>query len=301
MHSPRLNSEDISVIIPVFNRDQFLAESIASVQNQTQAVGETIVIDDGSHHRFASVIAEICRQTNVKLIRVTQNTGVSAARNLGIQLAKGTWIALLDSDDTWEPDKIASQIRFINQNPQFRIMQSQERWLRNGRSIKPKKHHIKPSGNIWQRSLELCLVSPSAVLMEKSLVEEVGLFDERMRSCEDYDLWLRISRHHIVGLDDETVVIKQGGHPDQLSAAYDRIDDFRIYSLIKNALSELCPAHKQSLILQALKKIQLIRNGAIKRNKPTDDLDAFESWVQGDQLKRAYTWLISRLDEKKLR
>lgn len=296
-----IKGQDISVVIPVFNRFAPLIKCVESVKNQTTEVGEIIVVDDGSEELFAGDIHEFCHASEISLHILSGNSGVSVARNLGIKKAKGSWIALLDSDDLWTEDKISSQIEFLNVHQNLRIAQSQETWMRQGKFIKPKAHHQKPSGDIWKQSLELCLVSPSAVIFEKELFDNYGPFDESMRSCEDYDLWLRIARHEPFGLVKKATVIKQGGHSDQLSAAYNRIDDFRIYSLIKNAISESSIDHKSALLEQALKKLSVIRNGAIKRCMPVSDLDQLKVWIENHNLQEAWNWLAKQIRSKHLR
>lgn len=296
-----IKGQDISVVIPVYNRLKPLIKCIESVKNQTTAVGEIIVVDDGSDELFAHEIHQYCREHTVIFHRLASNSGVSTARNTGIRHARGTWIALLDSDDLWTADKIQSQIEFLNREENIRIAQSQEIWMRQGKMIKPKTHHHKPSGDIWKQSLDLCLVSPSAVIFEKELFENYGPFDENMRSCEDYDLWLRIARYESFGLVDKATVIKQGGHSDQLSVAYNRIDDFRIYSLIKNAIAESSTDHKCALLEQALKKLSVIRNGAIKRCMPVSDLDQLKAWIQNHNLQDAWHWLAEQISSKHLR
>ena len=96
--------------------------------------------------------------------------GVSAARNLGVSRARGRFIAFLDSDDLWLPSKLASQAAFMEQHPELQICQTEEIWIRNGIRVNPRAIHRKPSGDIFLRSLELCLVSPSAVMMTRGVV-----------------------------------------------------------------------------------------------------------------------------------
>ena len=104
--------------------------------------------------------------------------------------------------------------------------------MRNGVRVNPKNRHRKPSGMIFERSLGLCLVSPSAVMIRRTLFDAVGIFDENLTACEDYDLWLRISCQYPVHLIDTPLVIKRGGHEDQLSKA-PGLDRFRTQSLEK--------------------------------------------------------------------
>ena len=137
------------------------------------------------------------------------NRGVSAARNAGIRAATGELIALLDSDDTWLPGKVTAQVSFFSTHPDALVCQTQEIWVRNGVRVNPGKRHRKQAGMIFERSLALCLVSPSAVMMRRSLLDDVGLFDEALPACEDYDLWLRIAWKHPIHLIDRPLIVKR--------------------------------------------------------------------------------------------
>jgi len=188
---------------------------------------ELIVVDDGSIDNTPDLLAAYTEQ----IIYIQQtNRGVSAARNAGIRASRGSLIAFLDSDDYWLPDKLAIQAAFFDSNRKAKICQTEEIWVRNGVRVNPKKKHAKPSGDIFERSLSLCLVSPSAVMLRRELFDDIGLFDETLPACEDYDMWLRISRRYPVHLIDKPLVIKNGGHPDQLSRQ-PGLDKYRIRSL----------------------------------------------------------------------
>src|SRR5210317_844217 len=219
----------VTVIIPTYNRGWVVQEAIDSVLDQDFRDYELIVVDDGSDDNTREILGAYG-----KAITVLQqsNRGVSAARNRGIAEAAGRLIAFLDSDDLWLPRKLTTQVKFFAENADAVINQTQEIWIRNGVRVNPKKRHHKFSGMIFERSLALCLVSPSAVMIKKCLFDAVGVFDENLPACEDYDLWLRISCRYPVHLIDTPLIIKRGGHEDQLSKAAG-LDRFRIQSLEK--------------------------------------------------------------------
>jgi glycosyltransferase involved in cell wall biosynthesis len=219
----------VSVIIPTYNRGWIVQEAIGSVLEQDFADYELIVVDDGSADDTAAILT-VYGSTITVLNQ--PNRGVSAARNRGIAAASGQLIAFLDSDDLWLPRKLSTQVEFFKNHPDTVISQTQERWIRNGVRVNPRQRHHKFSGMIFEHSLALCLVSPSAVMLKKSLFDEVGVFDEQLPACEDYDLWLRISCRYPVHLIDAPLVIKRGGHADQLSRAAG-LDKYRIRSLVK--------------------------------------------------------------------
>jgi len=201
----------VSVIIPTYNRGWIIKEAIDSVLAQDYTEFELIVVDDGSTDHTADVLDSY---RNVIKVLSQKNKGVSAARNRGIAEASGKFIAFLDSDDLWLSQKLSAQIEFFTQTPDALICQTEEVWIRNGLIVNPKKRHKKPSGMIFEPSLALCLVSPSAVMIRRSLLEIVGNFDETLPACEDYDLWLRISCRFPVYRIDTPLIIKRGGHEE---------------------------------------------------------------------------------------
>ncbi len=243
-----------SVIIPVFNREILLPRAIESVLNQSFKDFEIIVIDDGSTDKSA----QVAQSYGVRVVK-RKNGGVAAARNLGIKLSKGNIIAFLDSDDEWKKDKLKIQYEFFRQNPSYKIHQTDEIWIRDGKFLNKKKIHQKKEGYIFENSCELCLISPSAVAIKRELFDEVGLFDESLRVCEDYDLWLRITKKYPVGFSKDRAVIKYGGHSDQLSKSETAMDRFRIKALLK---------HKDMpyALKVAKKKCKIVLKGAYKHN-----------------------------------
>lgn len=192
---------------------------------------EIIVVDDGSTDNTNEVLKPFLGRGLITLL-VQENRGVSAARNFGIRQSSGEFVAFLDSDDLWMPDKLSCQIDFFENSPEAMICQTEEIWIRNGKRVNPKNKHKKLSGMIFEPSLNLCLVSPSAVMMRRDFFEIKGFFDETLPACEDYDLWLRTSVDMPVWLVDKPCIIKRGGHQDQLSANHS-LDKYRISSILK--------------------------------------------------------------------
>ena len=214
----------VSVIIPTYNRGWILKDAIDSVLAQNYPGYELIVVDDGSIDNTRAILDSYGRDI---IVLQQPNQGVSAARNRGISESRADLIAFLDSDDLWLPQKLTRQLAFFRSQPDAFICQTEETWVRNGVRVNPKKRHAKLSGRIFEPSLALCLVSPSAVMIRKTLFDSVGLFDEDLPACEDYDLWLRVSCRYPVFLIDEPLLIKRGGHADQLSKAAG-LDKYRI-------------------------------------------------------------------------
>lgn len=257
---------EVSVIIPTFNRAKKICRAISSVIDQTYTDFEILVTDDASNDDTIERLKDF--DGRIQVIRHRENRGVSAARNSGIKKAKGKYIALLDSDDYWLPEKLQVQLDFLNNNPDALICQVREIWIRKGKRVNPAKKHLKPSGDIFIPSLKLCLVSPSAVMFKRSLVDEVGMFDEEFPVCEDYDLWLRIAYKYPVYLIEQDLLIKEGGAPDQLSSSMHGMDRFRIKAMEKiykrGVLNEL---QEKALLKEIDKKCRVYGEGCIKRGK----------------------------------
>ena len=262
----------VSVIIPTYNRGWIIKEAIDSVLEQAFTDFELIVVDDGSDDNTADILHGF--GNDIQVIRQS-NRGVSAARNRGIRAAVGRWIAFLDSDDLWLPQKLLRQVDFFAAHTDAMICQTQEKWIRKGVRVNPKARHHKFSGLIFERSLELCLVSPSAVMIRKDLFDDVGLFDESLPACEDYDLWLRISCRFPVYLIDTPLIIKRGGHADQLSRAAG-LDKYRIQSLHSIIESNLLSNTQRLAAVRILKeKCHVYANGCRKRGR-SDEAKFYE-------------------------
>ena len=256
----------IDVIIPVFNRSHLVERAIDSVLAQSLKHFNLFVVDDGSTDDLATVLKKYSYDSRVIFLR-QENKGVSAARNLGISHSKSEWIALLDSDDEWLPQKLEIQLAFSRKNPQYQFIHSDEIWMRNGVRVNPKKKFDKSNYEIFKRSLETCLISPSTVLMKRELCIKHGCFDESLVICEDYDLWLKILATSEVGYISEFLIKKYGGHDDQLSTKYYAMDFWRLKSLLKLIKSENLSLDQRQWIKDQIElKSSLLRAGYIKHH-----------------------------------
>ena len=254
----------VSVILPTYNRAWALKDAVDSVLSQDYPNIELVIIDDGSKDNTQELLEAY---KNKIIVLRQENSGVSAARNKGIKKSRGEFIALLDSDDAWDKRKISCQVEFFKHHPEALICQTEEIWIRNGKKVNPKAKHKKPSGMIFEPSLNLCLVSPSAVMMKRQLFDMKGYFNENFTVCEDYDLWLRVSSTLPVFLIDKPYTIKRGGHKDQLSNFHSQ-DKFRIRSLsalIQSGHLTQEQIEKTKKVLK--KKCGIYGNGCIKRGK----------------------------------
>ena len=255
----------VSVIIPTFNRIEFLSHALDSVFSQSYEATEIIVVDDGSTDHTVEKLSPA--YPSVRFLR-QENQGVSAARNLGIIKAENPWIALLDSDDRWAPEKLDRQINHLSQNPSLRAVHTGEKWIRNGKEINIPASLDKTKDGLWERSLEKCIICPSSVLLHQSVFEKIGTFDPSLAICEDYDFWLRLLLTHKIGLIEEPLVHKYGGHPDQLSMSTWGLDRFRVQSLEKiSTFGHIKPSQKAQINETIFRKTDLLIQGFKKHGK----------------------------------
>ena len=259
----------VTVIIPTFNRGYCLAESIQSVLDQSFTDFELIVVDDGSTDNTPEVMNQF---SDIHKISMKKNRGVSFARNRGMEQARGEWIAFLDSDDLWERHKLATQMKWVERHPDCHAVYTDEIWIRNGVRVNPMNKHRKYSGDIFRYCLPLCIVSPSSVLLRAELLNEVGGFDESMPVCEDYDLWLRIAIRFPFHFIEEKLIVKRGGHEDQLSRKFWGMDRWRVQALQKLLQESGVNEEQRDLVVSMLiEKCEILACGYGKRGKSQDE------------------------------
>jgi len=275
----------VSIIIPNYQRIEPTIRAAESVLSQSYANWELILVDDGSDENVWKTLISLYPSWKREFIQFGKNQksiqmfqrehkGVSATRNFAVAMSKGEWLCFLDSDDVWEPNKLTKQIEYHQLNPNVRISQTNERWIRNGYPVPVLSKHQKKSGNFFQDALELCLITPSSVMIRRDLWLEEGGFREELQACEDYDLWVRIlAKDEYVGLVEENLLTRYGGHFDQLSAKFQAIERFRIYALIKllleveSKLRSIDNLKKQMTIHSAISRLHLLLLGRQKRDK----------------------------------
>jgi len=264
----------VSVVIPTFNREGFIEQCVVSALQQSKKPDEVIVVDDGSSDKTWDVLrtlgfSDSKEERNSLRYIFQRNKGVSAARNLGIKASKFRYIAFLDSDDLWLEKKLEKQISSLeSQSIRYRLSHTNEIWVRNGVRVNAHLKHEKNGGDIFIQCLKLCCISPSSSLVDRSVFDDFGFFDENLPACEDYDFWLRFCAFEDVHFVNEHLLIKNGGHDQQLSKKHWGMDRFRVTALenlLKNqSLSEF---KRKETIKELIFKLQVLIDGGRKRKK----------------------------------
>ena len=261
----------ISVIIPTYNRASFIGEAIRSVLNQDyfkrRAAAhrlELLVIDDGSDDDTAEGVRSFGDRVAYHRF---PHRGVSPARNAGLELARGEFIAFLDSDDLWKKKKISIQMEFMEANPEAVACYTEEVWMRRGEHLNPREKHRKHTGWIFDKVLPLCLLSLSSCLFRKKVFEELGCFDEELPACEDYDFSIRLAHKFPLYLIPKPLIIKRGGHQDQLSHQFWGMDRFRVRALEKALSLDLTAEEKRLVREEIIRKSRILVTGFEKRGK----------------------------------
>lgn len=265
-----------TAIITTCQRPHALGRALRSVFQQTLGPAEILVVDDGGD--ISAVQTTIAAGTERALgedptkrmaaIEALPNRGygISAARNTGIRRARSAWVVFLDDDDEWQPMKAHRQAAIVQATRGRRLCHADEIWLRAGRRVNQSAQHKKAGGAIYERCLKLCCISPSAVFAHLSLFEDHGLFDESLAVCEDYDMWLRICAYEEIAYVPEPLVIKHGGHADQLSRRYWGMDRFRVRALMKMMDDpKLDAAKRDATRAMLIQKLTILAKGAARR------------------------------------
>ena len=267
----------VSVIIPTYNRKHTLGRAIESIISQTIKPLEIIIVDDGSNDGTREWIKE--EYPFIKYLN-QNNSGVSASRNRGIFSANGNWIAFLDSDDEWIPEKLERQLSILSSDKEAVFCHTNEIWIRNGTRVNQMRKHQKYGGYIFEKCLDMCRISPSSSIIKKEVFDHIGYFDESLIVCEDYDLWLRIAAHYKILFLDQPLIKKYGGHVDQLSRVKGGIEKYRIQSLEKILSSESLEISQFNSAKEILiKKLNIYANGVRKR-KRVKELDQITERIQ---------------------
>ena len=206
----------VSVILPTYNCAAFLPHSIGSILAQTYNSYEIIVVDDGSTDNTKEVLNSFIQR--IKYVQLEQNRGLPATRNIGIRSAQGTYIAFIDADDLWIPEKLQTDIEYFDKHPDISMVYSKHINIDEKGCVLDGGPKIRlPSGNIFiQLFSEQNFIIPSSVVVRNNVFQTTGLFDEQLFNCQDWDMWLRIAFYFNVAGINKTLV-KYRHNPHSLS------------------------------------------------------------------------------------
>ena len=263
------NSCLVSVIIPTYNRASYLSEALTTVFAQTHGNTEIIIVDDGSTDNTPSVATQsVAIRFPLHYLRVPHTGLPGLLRNIGIEHSSGAFIAFLDSDDLWEPSKLAKQLLVLDSSQGVFVCHTAERWVRDGTIVSQSGQRHRRSGYLFNDSLRKCIISPSSVMIERTVFDRIGRFREDIEIAEDYELWLRVTARYTVAFVDEDLVVKRGGHSDQLSHKYDQIEIFRIRAL-QGAVGESWLTEEQRFVVarELSRKCRIYADGCEKRGR----------------------------------
>ncbi|MBU41963.1 MAG: hypothetical protein CMN76_01995 [Spirochaetaceae bacterium] len=258
----------VSVIIPVRNRPELLREALESVIQGTVLPAEIIVVSNGKPEErsrdregFESwktqMDSPLLRHSAPIFLELRHKVGPAAARNLGAQKANQSYLAFLDSDDLWHADKLDRQLRFLQKRPHLKACHSQERWLKDQKELSVPRRLLPVTGRPLKESLDVCLISASSLLIERSGFLQMQGFDERFPSCEDYEFWIRYFLAGSMGCLEEPLITKRSGSWNQVSSS-GLLDLQRLRALVKNARSLRDQGLPESLLTTARKKAGIL-------------------------------------------
>ena len=247
-----------------------LREAVFSVLKQTHPPLELVVVDDGSEDGTRKYCMGVLDEHpgSFRYLPMSHCGMPGKVRNAGARLASGDCLAFLDSDDLWKPDKLARQIGFFRENPEMRICHTREIWQRGLEIVSQAGQRHRRCGYIFPDALKKCIIGPSTVMMRRGLFEELGGFREDLDIAEDYELWLRITARYPVGYIDEPLVVKRGGHADQLSEKYGQIEVFRIKALLLNMeAGTFRGEQREPAARELVRKCRIYARGCEKRGR----------------------------------
>lgn len=227
----------VSVIIPTYNRAAYLLKALQSVKEQTYQFLEIIVIDDGSTDNTRMMLKDYDGPVRYFY---QENQGISGARNAGIMNAHGEYVAFLDSDDYWVPEKTERQVALFEQNPGYGLVASRCASIRLDGSYRERNRPGK-SGWVLADLFKANFIRTSTAMVKKQCFERIGLFDEDLKECEEYDLWLRIAAHYPMGFINKSLAVYVD-NPDGVStdSLVGRL--YRLKVLEKQYLQDKIPA-----------------------------------------------------------
>lgn len=292
----------VSVIIPNFNRKSELVRAINSVVDQIYENLEILVIDDHSDFSNEAYLAQQgVLNHNIRVIRNSENKGLSYTRNVGIRAAQGEWIALLDSDDFWEPQKIEKQVQLFCENPSLDMVYCDTFLIMKDKQVPRNTTFI--NTDLWSHLLKGWKPpNPSTLMMKKSCFDKIGYFDERLRYLEDLDFWLRAAGNLEVGFCTDQLSNFSFDSEDRLS--YTHKPKFERNSVFLHKWAKEISDREGSEVFSHFKNDLLFRMatetfiGSFKQKKFYNMIDVYFRYLLWD--KAFYQMLLKKIKRKLL-
>jgi glycosyltransferase involved in cell wall biosynthesis len=234
---------NISVVIPLYNAEKYIGDTLESVLAQTYSTFEIIVVNNSSTDSSLDIVK---KYSDVKVIS-QENQGPSVARNKGVALSKGDFIAFLDADDLWVPDKLKIQMEYFNNNPQVGLVYSKYTSVRNGKILRTRPQNGY-SGWIFTKLLYKSIIQTSTVMVKRECLDAVGPYDESFSLGDEYDMFLRIAKKFQCGFVDKGL-IRYRIHDNNTSKnvfLFDK-ENLGVYKKIYNNFTDLDGKQKRIL------------------------------------------------------
>ncbi len=260
-----------SAVIPVSGRPELLKEALLSALNQTLPPAEIVtVIDSTGPERkkdLAAVqyIQHVFPESGILTV-FSDALGPGPARNLGVSRCTSEWVAFLDSDDLWLPEKAETQMQYLAKRPFLHLCHTKEIWLKNGEKLSPPARLSPVYGRCLTDSFSACLISPSSAVIRRSVFLELGGFDPDFPVCEDYEFWIRFLSRYSAGFIPAPLTVKRSGNWPQLTSVNHSMDLYRAEALRKNAEAALWePEIRKLALAETDRKTEIVRSGRDKR------------------------------------
>jgi glycosyltransferase involved in cell wall biosynthesis len=214
----------VSVVMAAKNYARFLPEAVGSVAAQTFADWELLVVDDGSADDTPAAVRPFLADPRVRYVR-SDRLGQSRAKNLGVRLGRGALVAFLDADDAWEPTKLAKQLAVFDADPAVGVVFCRRTLMDEaGDPLPPPAVPPPPRGRVLDEMFVQNFVCFSSAVVRREVLSQVGAFDPHLELAVDYDLWLRVAKHHAFDFVGEALVRYRTGHGNLSKRLLDRVD-----------------------------------------------------------------------------
>jgi glycosyltransferase involved in cell wall biosynthesis len=295
---------DVSIIIPVYQCARYLGEALDSVYAQTFTNYEVILVNDGSDDSEEIERCLASRGNRVTYLK-QKNRGPSAARNAGLLVARGRYVAFLDADDYWEPNHLAEQIAFINRAPGIDLAYADAFLIEDGvqlagRTFMARRtfmEEIPSSGEVTFEGLldERCTVLLSSVVARRQAVMAVGMFDESLRYAEDYDLWLRMAKRGARLAYQRKVLLHKRRHSESLTADSQKLFENALNVLDKVSRSDLTDSERTALTSHKKKLMAYLKLESGKLNLSRGQFTAaVEAFKEANEFYRSWKlrWVL---------